>query len=146
MSTKSTLVHGKNFHLYHEGFDEYPDVYLELRGDVEFEASQGAVMVRIPIAIWEVIRKHGGFVPEYHQKTDEEIRALVEKRVDERIAEWQAAPAHAREMRAMFGAWTYGSASDPRDKQIQAGVESITRERQRELEIQAQIEAVEAHE
>jgi hypothetical protein len=37
MSTKSAIAHGRNFHLYHEPFDE-DYVYLELEG-AKFEAS-----------------------------------------------------------------------------------------------------------
>lgn len=55
MSTKCTLVQGKGFHLFEECFEE-DAVYLELE-KAEFEASNHSVKVRIPIEIWEVIRR-----------------------------------------------------------------------------------------
>lgn len=55
MSTKCTLAHGKDFHLFEECFEE-DAVYLELE-KAEFEASNHSIRVRIPIDIWEIIRK-----------------------------------------------------------------------------------------
>ena len=49
MSTKSTIAHGRNFHLYHEALDE-DYVYLELEG-TKFEASYNRVMIPIPVHV-----------------------------------------------------------------------------------------------
>ena len=46
MSTKSTLAHGPNFHLYREMLEE-DYVYLEVAG-TRFEAEYGRVMVANP--------------------------------------------------------------------------------------------------
>jgi len=53
MSTKVTLSYGKEFHFYQEIFDN-GNVYLQVNGH-EFEASNGKVLVQIPIEIWEKI-------------------------------------------------------------------------------------------
>ena len=54
MSTKCTIKHGDDFHLYSDIMDQYdednaaePPIYLELRG-VEFEASNHCITVAIP--------------------------------------------------------------------------------------------------
>src|SRR5437016_35336 len=100
MSTKSTIAHGDDFHLYHEIFED-DFVYLELEG-VEFRATRDRVMVPIPLAVWEVIRKRGGADLSLAAKSDEELRLLVGRVVDERIAEYQEGlartgdPSHAR--------------------------------------------------
>ena len=49
MSTKITIAHGRNFHLYQEALDE-DHVHLELEG-IKFEASYNRVMVPIPVHV-----------------------------------------------------------------------------------------------
>lgn len=63
MSTKSTIEYSHDlemvFHFYHECFED-DCVYLELRGEAaQFEAGPNRVTVRIPLAIWEIIRRKG---------------------------------------------------------------------------------------
>jgi len=77
MSTKITIAHGRNFHLYHEALDE-DYVYLELEG-TKFEASYNRVMVPIPVHVWEVIRRYPGIDLKYADRTDAEIRRYVEQ-------------------------------------------------------------------
>lgn len=50
MSTKITISHGKNYHLWEEIFDR-SNVYLRVEGH-EYETSNGKVMVQIPIEVW----------------------------------------------------------------------------------------------
>ena len=83
MSTKWLLIGGDEFQLYQELFDD-GFIYLEL-SQTHFEANPRSVQVRIPIEIWETIRHHGGPDLSLLQKSDEEIRALVEQAVDARI-------------------------------------------------------------
>jgi hypothetical protein len=87
MSTRATIAHGKNFHFYHEVFDDN-HVYLEQEG-MEFEAGYQRVMVSIPIHIWETIRHLGAARLDLVNHTDEDLLAMVEAKVDERIAEYQ---------------------------------------------------------
>lgn len=63
MSTKSTIEYSHDpkmdFHFYSECFED-DCVYLQLRGEIaQFEAGPNLVTVRIPLAIWEIIRRKG---------------------------------------------------------------------------------------
>ena len=53
MSTKSSISHSKDHHLYQEIFD-VSNVYLKVDRS-EFEATNNSVMVRVPIKIWRQI-------------------------------------------------------------------------------------------
>lgn len=75
MSTKASLTSGQNFHLYSELFDK-GNVYLELK-DVQFEATNDGVTVAIPLAIWEVIRKHTNADSTEVDKSNEQLRQEV---------------------------------------------------------------------
>ena len=133
MSTKSTIAYGNNFHFYHEAFDD-DHVYLELEG-MEFEAGQGRVMVSVPIHIWETIRPLGGARLELVNHTDEDLLAMVEADVDERIARYEELlrenPDRAG-LASLCGLFVYGGADDPREEQIKSGMEHHCRERERQ--------------
>ena len=77
--------------------------------------------------------------------SDVAIRERVEREVDERIAEFRAAEAAGRDVRllAILGCGVYGSASDPREDQVRAGIEHWRAERERQRAVQAQIAALE---
>jgi hypothetical protein len=85
MSTKSTIVSGPTFHLYLELADGEDAVYLELDG-VHYQATYNRVVVPIPVHIWEVIRAYPGVDLSWAAWSDEELRAYVERRIDERLA------------------------------------------------------------
>lgn len=53
MSTKITMSHGKDYHLYQEVFDN-SNLYLKVEGH-EFHSSNGEVMVQIPIDAWRTM-------------------------------------------------------------------------------------------
>ena len=53
MSTKISISHSKDHHLYQEIFD-VSNVYLKVDRS-EFEATNNSVMVRVPIKIWRQI-------------------------------------------------------------------------------------------
>lgn len=140
MSTKSTIAYGDNFHFYHEACDD-DHVYLELEA-TEFEASPGRVMVSIPISIWETIRPLGGARLELVNHTDEDLLAMVEADVDERIV------CHEKLLRenpdragfaSLCGLFVYGGADDPREEQIKSGMEHYRRERERQRTVLAAI-------
>jgi hypothetical protein len=84
MSTKSTIASSDNFHFYHEVFDD-DHVYLRL-DTTHFEAGYGSVMVRIPIHIWETIRHLAGMEFDLLDKEDDDLLAMVESNVDQRLA------------------------------------------------------------
>lgn len=53
MSTKSTISHGQNYHLYQEIFD-VSHVYLRVEGR-EFDVSRDGAMIQIPIEAWRTM-------------------------------------------------------------------------------------------
>lgn len=139
MSTKSSLTHGDSFHLYRELKTDSEDVFLQLR-DVEFEASQNQLTVRIPLHVWEHVRHFGGFTPQYHEMDDEALRQHVIDEVDMRIKEWEESG--RSEFVAMFGCGLFGLASDPRDQQIRIGFDALAKVRESERETLARIRAL----
>lgn len=143
MSTKSTITHGDDFHLYHDmELGRTNDVYLQINGTY-FEAAPGEVTVLIPIEVWEHLRKFPGFTPRYHLMTDEELRAICEREVDSRIQEWKAAPEGGKGLLRLFGSIAYGDIENPRDQQIEMGLEFLIKERSQEREIVEKIKALE---
>ena len=143
MSTKSTLASSDNFHFYHEAFDD-DHVYLRL-DTTHFEAGHGSVMVRIPIHIWETIRHLAGVEFDLVDKEDEDLLAMVESNVDQRVAKYQESlrrSAIRTEFVSLFGFASYGGADTPRESQICRGMEYFQRERQRQREMRARIAAL----
>ena len=137
MSTKSTIAHGPTFHFYHEVLDD-DYVYLELEG-VQFEAGYNRVMVPIPVHIWEVIRQYPGVDLSFAEKTDEDLRRYVEQEVNERIKRYQEAHERGRGLVRLFGALAYGSADEPREQQIAAGLAHFTKVREHQRQIKEAI-------
>jgi hypothetical protein len=136
MSTKSTMIYGPTFHLYHDLVDE-DAVYLELEG-VRFEANYNRVVVSIPVHIWEVIRTYAGVDLTWAEWSDEDLRASVERRVDERLA--RAAHAGSDAVARLMGAAIYGDLDAPRDEQIARELRHAERERIHQRQIVAAIE------
>ena len=141
MSTKSTIAHGRNFHLYHEAFDE-DYVYLELEG-TKFEASYNRVMVPIPVHVWEVIRHYPGIDLKYADKTDAEIRRHAEQEVDERLERYEKATERSKKLVSLFGSLAYGTADQTREQQIAAGVEYYDKVREHQRQIKEAIAKLE---
>ena len=140
MSTKATIAHGPNFHFYHEVFDE-DNVYLELEG-TQFEAGYNRVMVPIPVHVWEVIRQYPGIDLEYADKTDAELSQLVEQQVDDRIKEYAEADERAKGL--VFGSLALGTADQPREQQIAAGLDYFSKVRTHQPQIKQAIAELEA--
>lgn len=139
MSTKSTIAYGDNFHLYNECWED-DCVYLELDGNPKFEVSPGSVTVRIPAYIWEVIRTFSGVTLDLAKSSDAEIRMMVEKDVDERIAKWRKARSKREKAWISFGGGlVYGSANASRAKQVRSGCEEMIRRRNQQRAIQLKI-------
>ena len=140
MSTKATIAHGPNFHLYHEVFDE-DNVYLELEG-TQFEAGYNRVMVPIPVHVWEVIRQYPGIDLQYADKTDAELSQFVEQQVDDRIKEYAEADERAKGL--VFGSLALGTADQPREQQIAAGLDYFSKVRTHQPQIKQAIAELEA--
>jgi hypothetical protein len=138
MSTKATIAHGSNFHFYHEVLDE-DYVYLEVDG-TQFEASYSRVMVPIPIHVWEVIRHYPGIDLKYADKTDAELRQLVEQEVDKRLKLYDQGNEGTKGLVSLCGALAFGRADQPREQQIAAGIEYFTELRKHRQQIKQAIE------
>jgi hypothetical protein len=141
MSTKISIAHGRNFHLYHEALDE-DYVYLELEG-TKFEASYNRVMLPIPVHVWEVIRRYPGIDLKYAERTDAEIRLHVEQEVDERLKLYEEADERSKGLVSLSGALAFGTADQPRDQQIASGIEYLTKVREHQRQIKKAIEELE---
>lgn len=138
MSTKSTIAYGPSFHLYHEVFGE-DFVYLELEG-VQFEASYNRVLVPIPVHIWEFIREYPGIDLKWVDKTDGEIGQYVEREVDERLERFKEAENSNGGLIRILGSMVYGTADNPREKQIESGIAYFTKLRDHQKQIRGAIE------
>lgn len=137
MSTKSSLAHGPNFHLYAEMFDDN-NVYLELE-NVHFEAAHNRVVVPIPVQVWEFIRRYPGISFEYADKSDEELRQYVKCEVDERLKRYREENEKGKAIAALFGALMFGSIDKPREEQIVAGITYLSKRRHHQKQIQRDI-------
>ena len=134
MSTRSTLLYGKQFHLFREALDD-DFIYLTLEG-LPFEASYNQVTVSIPVHIWEVIRTQSGVDLSYADMSDEELMAMVTRQVDERLQSMESAKTESsRRLLALAGMLYLGSADDPKEDQIKTGIESYQKLRQHQREI-----------
>lgn len=109
-------------------------VYLEL-AEVEFEASNHGVMVSIPIDVWETIRHLTIARFDLADKGDDELQAMVETEVDERIRLSEVTAKKGRGFFRVGGTGVFGSPDEPRDEQIKSGMESYQRQRRRQQEI-----------
>ena len=101
MSTKNTLAHGRSFHLYGDFFDR-DAVWLGLCG-ADFDANRQNITLRIPLEIWEVIRRQTPVVFDLANKSDEEITQMARARVEDHIREFKKAKGPRRKLLAAQG-------------------------------------------
>ena len=87
-------------------------------------------MVPIPVHIWELIRRYPGIDLKYADKTDAELRLHVEREVDERLTHYEEANERSKGLVSLAGSLPFGTADQPRDQQIAAGVEYFTKLRE----------------
>lgn len=117
MSAKSSLIHGKDFHLFKDCFDD-EHVYLRLE-NTEYEATQNSIFVKISAAIWEVIRQQVGIDLAWATQSDNDIRQYVENQVDERIKKYELNPHFAMNVIDFI---PQELVTEPREKQIEQGI------------------------
>ena len=127
-ATKSMLVSGENFDLYNNIVDD-ENIYLYLQG-VEFEASNSAIVLKIPVEIWGVIRQHGEPNIRYANWTNDQIRAFVTKEVDDRIEDYNETLKNQGETMAILKSLCYSSVygspcEQTREEQISLGCKYI---------------------
>ena len=138
MSTKFTVAYGKDFEFYKESWDE-KSVYLRLE-TTHYEAGYGRVLVEIPIHIWEVIRRRGRADFALADKSDGDLRQMIESTVDERIQQYQDAAARGEAgpyLAIRHFSLPYGPADAPPEEQIKRGLEYYWQRRDHQQQIRA---------
>lgn len=147
MSTKCTLVSGKNFQLFEEALDPASHVWLDLKG-CAFEATKLGLRVEIPLTIWEVIRQHTTAHYDLAALSDAQLRAEAEKQADANRAEYLATLAEHRAARKASGGKQrhraitplfYRNARLPREKHVAAVVAKLRAERSAQRKLQRDI-------
>ena len=143
MSTKCTIKYsnGKpfDFHFYNEVADE-ENVYLQLNdADCVEKFDKYGITVRIPIEVWQVIREYNKIF-RYAYMTDGDIEYKVIIDVDERIEKHKEDPENW--IINLHASLCYGLPSEPREKQIEAGIKFWTHVRDREAEIVEKIKEI----
>jgi hypothetical protein len=100
-------------------------------------------MVPIPVHVWEVIRRYSGVDLKYADRTDAEMRLYVEQEVDERLKRYEEADEKSKELVSLSRSLAFGTANQPRDQQIAAGVEYFTKIREHQRQVKQAIEELE---
>lgn len=120
MSTKSSIVHGLNFHLYTDLLVE-ATVYLELEG-VAFETGKNRLKVAIPEAVWEVMRQYSCVDLSMADLSDDKMRQIVESAVRERSSRYAQADESKKPIVSLTGLLIYGAVDAAQDEQIARGL------------------------
>lgn len=138
MSTKQLLLWHDHFEVYRDGLDE-GGVWLALRG-ADFEATPSEMRVRIPIAVWELLRRAPAVDFDMLHTTDDQIAELAEAIVDERLQAHNAGDVSGKSRFAvLFGTLVFGSVEDNRDVQIARGIAHYKSQREQQRVTAAQI-------
>lgn len=141
MSTKCSIAHGTGFHLYNEVFDD-EHVFLQL-DKADFEATPDSVMVKLPLHVWEYIRSFPGGDFSDVNVSDEQILQEAIGAVDSRLAKSAAAsPDHLHGLIELGGALVMGDIALPRDQQIANYVAHRQRQKARQQDVMARVEAL----
>ncbi len=127
MSTRNCIAKGLNFLLYKEGRDKDPNIYLQL-SNTQYSASEDGVLVRIPASVWEFIRHIEADSFNLLDRTEAEVLAEAERRVDESLREWEEAQVKAKDMSPekaeRFLAWAEFAAFRVEDRSREAQVKA----------------------
>jgi len=129
MSTKSTIAHGKDFHLYHDGNFGVRDKYVFFELDnCDFVAyAKSKITVRIPLQIWEFTRRYPGMSFDLAKLSDAELKQEVERRVDKNIDDYRKAGEGSK--------WLFFEADLPRKRQIRELYERLAEDREWERKV-----------
>jgi hypothetical protein len=137
VSTKSSIAYGRTFHFYSDVMEDDDSRYLELTG-AEFQASHHGVTVKIPAAIWEVIRHFGEADLSLVDLTDDEIRERAETQADRTIADYSEAGTSGRgEAFGRACGW-----DRPRHEQVAEIVIAMKETRADQQRLRAEVEAI----
>lgn len=140
MADERIIAAGDEFYFYREGVDD--DVCLKLFGNFEYQASSKSVMIKIPPDIWEFIRKLPSMTFGLADKTDEELQRLVEAEVDAKLTERERQKSlkatknkSAGNYFAIIKSLAYAASDEPREKQLEAGMEYYRNKRDRQKSV-----------
>src|SRR5262245_562460 len=89
--------------------------------------------------IWETIRAYPGVDLSWADRSDEEVRAEVTRRVDDRLAAAAAGPG-AEALARLTGVIAFGELEAPHEDQIAHGIASVAELRRHQREILAAID------
>ncbi len=151
MSTKSTLTYGENFHLYTEGFDEGGGVWLHIEQPHNLGAAGPSGIVaettlRIPLAVWEHIRRHRPADYSLADLDDDSLRARAESQARENRASYleqrakaKAPPNHEK---AFLALWRHHGHHRSLAWQTERNLEQLRERRAEQRALRAAVEAV----
>ncbi|MGI8468962.1 MAG: hypothetical protein ACR2N3_10980 [Pyrinomonadaceae bacterium] len=141
MTAKMSFAEGDEFYFYRESSDDN-HVYLQLNGNsLEFRATEKSVTIAIPVAVWEVIKQTTVAEFDLTGRTDIELREIVEREVESRIAgrEKRRATDEKNYFAALVCSPIYGMINLPRAEQIKYGMNYYRKERARQQNVLEQI-------
>lgn len=118
MSTKMTLWHNDDFHLYAEGLDD-ENVYLDIRTPYTEQ-----FVLKIPLSAWKEMRRHTIEPAErYSDMSDDELLMEAERAVDEhraRLHEIRQQGGRNIELRLMLGSFIFGPPESTPEEMIKS--------------------------
>jgi len=129
MSTKISLAHGKNFHLFHDGMDENNEyIYLQITSCNECHNTK---TIAVPVDVWETIRQIPGIKFDLINKTHDDIVNMVTAQVNERMNEYNAATRSDEKNLINFcGSALFGNCSLSIHQQIKNGLDYYQEQRE----------------
>lgn len=126
------IVEGEDYRLYQRDLDRNC-IYLESTG-LEFEASLGKAVIQIPLDVWNHIRRFCVVQLDLMNKTDFEIKEMVEIEVKTRVVTYKQSLENVVE-KIPDPHPIYGSVSDKIKDQIERGTNYYTGERERQRQL-----------
>jgi vacuolar-type H+-ATPase subunit I/STV1 len=143
MAVITTIASGDEFDFYREDYNE-DQVCLRLFGDIEFQASQKSVLIKIPIAVWEFIRQTGAADLDLVNKTDDHLLEIVETEVDRRIIKRDELKKAEKDGSAgnhfdMVKSLADRASDAPREDQVEQRLDSYRKKRNGQREILKQM-------
>lgn len=135
MNAEKVLASSAEFYFYKESGND-DQICLKLFGDIDFEASSKSVMVKIPVAVWEGIRQIAAIKFDLVDKTDVELREIVESEVDENSAHRERRQLEKSKKGdrnsnhfTIIRSLVYASSNEPREQQIENGLNHYRKKR-----------------
>ncbi len=138
MSTKCSIAHGDEFHLYNECWED-DCVYLRLNTLRGLTVEEGQVTLRIPIHVWECVRQHPGTSLRLATMTTAQVRAEVEKETDALIRDYATARKDHKTTKQYLGFMKDWGANKSRHEQVATALKKRLAERARQRRIVARV-------